>query len=777
VESQEQRCVRCGGSLAAGSTGSITQWLRVCHCNVKFEKEPADLASSKLQVCVDCGRRIGDRRLGSLTQWIFRHDCCDCSHPKPRDINEAELDKASIDEPSLVEDERLELEVDLEEWPGTRYKPLSLLGSGGFGTVYRCHDRVLNKTIALKVMRHLTPQQLVSFQYEAKAASRLNHPNIVQVYDFGATESGTPFMTMEFVNGVSLEQWLVNDGTLTVSQAVSVFRKVCNALAHAHRSGVLHRDIKSSNLLLVTDASDELEVKLIDFGAALLQSLEGQNLHARGSTIAGSPNYMPPDQFLGKQYDERSDVYAVGCSLFEALTGRTPFDEEETLETIRKQACLKPPKLSDINPLFVFSSELEEIVAKCLSKDPESRFQSMEELDEALSKLIEEDELLLPDPNPAPASVFASSAESGVSKAPPVVLIVMTVLILASTFVGWTAFVKTTGLAETKVKQAPIPDTQASVSDTASVIIEADKPRFVKMMIGDLPGLVARGSMADEDMVALKGRTDYKSLALAREEITGKGLVYIDAPIIRLSLNHTLLCDQYLPLLKKHKYLESLELEHNNVTDRGLVHLTQIPSLQSLSIGNDRITDSGINSLVHIKYLWRLKLVDAQRVTKVGLQRLSGAPRLEQLGLKGIDLKLHGLSWLPKLSGLRELYLEDCRIDDKLLESLATLRLEKVNLVGNKEINNSGLEKLGHMNRLRVLEIQDSPSVTPEAFEILHRMNPRLEINKLYEAQQLKPRLHKGRFSAPTGSIFKDLIELGDKSSKNSASWTLRSKM
>lgn len=761
VEVQEQRCPRCGGALDAGPTGSITQWLRVCHCKLDVKDEP-DIEVSKLQICYSCGRRIGGGRLGSLTQWIFRPDLCDCDKPEPRDIDEANLEIADVKGLALlVEDEQLEMEVDSAKWPSLRYKPLALLGSGGFGTIYRCQDRLLNKTIALKMMRHLTPQQMVAFQHEAKATSRFKHPNIVQVYDFGATDSGAPFMTMEYVNGISLDQWVEKNGTLNVNQAISVFRKVCDALAHAHRAGVLHRDIKSSNVLLIDAASENPEVKLIDFGVALFRTEEGVSLHVQGSTIAGSPNYMAPDQILGKQYDERSEVYGIGCTIFEALTGRTPFEGEHTLDTLRQQASLTPPRLSDIKPQDVFEEELEELVARCLSKDQEARFQSMKELEEALEGLKDQpEEVLLPEPELVPAPVVPPTDRKSLSRASPIVVALLIALIAVGSIGGWMAYHKATKIAETEMIPSKVPDVQKSVSGAAETLLEADRPRFIMAMKGGRDWLIAKGAVTDDDLIELKGRTDYHNLALVRDGVTGKGLVNLDASINMLTLSNTLLSDRYLPLLKKHKDLEFLEVDNTLLTDHGLVHLTEMPSLRSLNIGNDRITDAGIGVLVQIKRLHRLELTDAPKITAAGLQTLSKAPHLKQLVLKNFKVGSHDLSWLKKLPNLESIEFANSGIDDKALELLATTRLERIRLFNNKEITNSGLKKLGRIKRLKVLEIEDSPAVTQEALVALRRMNPRLEINPIDPAKAAKKKVRDSGFKTSTDTVLRDMLEI-----------------
>lgn len=757
--SQEQRCPRCGGMLNAGPTGSITQWLRVCHCSIVAPDEPESDVST-IQICYSCGRRIGGGRLGSLTQWIFRPDFCDCEVPQPREVNEADFDNGNNNSEAalLVEDDQLELEVDSAKWPSLRYKPIALIGHGGFGTIYRCHDRLLNKTIALKMMRHLTPQQLVSFQQEARATSRLTHPNIVQVYDFGATENGAPFMTMEYVDGISLDQVLIEYGTLNVDKAINVFCKVCDALAHAHRAGVMHRDIKSSNVIVIDPDADDPQVKLIDFGVALFRTEEG-TLHAQGSTIAGSPNYMAPDQVLGKSYDERSEVYGLGSTIFEALTGRTPFDGEHTLDTLRKQASMTPPKLIDIAPQGHFSEELEDLLARCLAKDQDSRFQSMNELKDALEAVKEypEEALVEETEHPIPTPVVPPIDRKSVSHSSPIVVTIFFGLIFAGAVVGFVAYSKANRLSEAKSLKTAVPDIQNSVKGATETILEAEKPRFLMSNRTGIPWLISKGAVSDEDLIGLKGRTDYENLTLGREDIVGRGLVYIDAPIKMLILSQTPIADQYIPLLKKHKTLESLDIAQTKISDRGAASLLLIPNLQSLHIGGGKITDQGLIYISQIKHLKNLHLVDVPDVTVKGLTTLSQAPHLEYLALSKVSSS-QDLSWLRKLPHLKYLEIEDDGINDRGFEQLLGLHIQSLGLKNNEAITDNGLKRLARLKDLRELNIEGSPLVTKETVVVLKRSNPGLQINLNQEEKEHKKR-NRG-FEAETGDVLKDMLEI-----------------
>ncbi len=368
----------------AGS-GSITQWIFACNCHDKsdIEAHPEHFAT-----CPICKKRVSDGRAGSLTQWVFRNESCTCAV----NINRTEkpsvkIDAKSQDLPTETYVEEIELELDPDSFPKDRYKPIAEIGRGAAGIVYLCRDRLLHKKVAVKVLRSVTPDQLMSFQREAKATSKLNHPCVVAIMDFGSTSSGAPYMVMEYAKGINLKQYVDTHGPLPLEQAIATFVQIADALEAAHRRGVFHRDLKSSNVLIVISGQGLIEVRVIDFGVAVVTHATQEPTMLQGITIVGTPAYMSPDQVNGYPYDARSEVYALGCVLFEALTGRVPFEGDTALETIAKHAQDPVPALRDLRS-GDFPDKLQTVVEKCLSKDPDLRFQTMSDLGEALESVI-----------------------------------------------------------------------------------------------------------------------------------------------------------------------------------------------------------------------------------------------------------------------------------------------------------------------------------------------------------------------------------------------------
>lgn len=282
-----------------------------------------------------------------------------------------------------------------------KYQIIGLLGVGGMGAVYHARHLLLNKEMALKTFRSesLTQEEFLRFQREAQAIAKLNHKNIVQVFDFGLSEDGMPYYTMEFLSGQSLLERLEECPFLPMEQAVDMAIQVSQGLALAHSKGVIHRDIKPGNIFLedgtllkgTTSKSGFDTPKIVDFGLASLttQSLEMQKLTTVGK-VFGSPPYMSPEQSCGKLLTASTDIYSLGCTLFEALTGRPPFVAKSVIEMMEMHQDTIPPTLRLASGGRAFPDALEKVVAQMLGKYPKERQSGMEEVAEQLEKARKE---------------------------------------------------------------------------------------------------------------------------------------------------------------------------------------------------------------------------------------------------------------------------------------------------------------------------------------------------------------------------------------------------
>lgn len=264
-----------------------------------------------------------------------------------------------------------------------KYEIISLLGTGGMSAVYKAKHLLMRKIVAIKLMhpRLLNePQSLRRFQQEARAASRLSHPNAIAVHEFGI-EGDQPYLVMDYLDGLSLADLIKQDGKIDAQRCLHIFVQACDALSDAHRHGIVHRDLKPGNIMLTKSNDDDCYVKVVDFGIAKIVSGGGDSLKLTSTgEVFGSPLYMSPEQCVGSVLDSRSDIYSMGCLMYEALTGAPPFIGNNVLETILKQSSEPAPGLGTINGDIRVVQKLDAIVLKCLAKAPEQRYQSMEEL-------------------------------------------------------------------------------------------------------------------------------------------------------------------------------------------------------------------------------------------------------------------------------------------------------------------------------------------------------------------------------------------------------------
>ncbi len=278
------------------------------------------------------------------------------------------------------------------------YRIEAKLGEGGMGVVYRAFDTHLDRPVAIKILRAdatTSPERRRRFQQEAKAASALNHPNIVHIYDIGSS-GGTDYIAMEFVDGKTLDR-LIGKSGLVLNDALKYAIQVADALARAHAARIVHRDLKPANIIV----SEDGRVKLLDFGLAKLTATADidseagtatmtarEDVQTEEGTILGTVAYMSPEQAEGKKLDARSDLFSFGSVLYEMVTGRLPFEGVNKISTLSAILHEEPPPLAEVAPDL--PAELHKIISRCLRKDPARRAQHADDIKLALAELRED---------------------------------------------------------------------------------------------------------------------------------------------------------------------------------------------------------------------------------------------------------------------------------------------------------------------------------------------------------------------------------------------------
>ncbi|HSF03326.1 MAG TPA: serine/threonine-protein kinase, partial [Solirubrobacterales bacterium] len=253
-----------------------------------------------------------------------------------------------------------------------RYRILEPIGRGGMGSVYRAHDPTLDRLVAIKVMAQdaeAGAEAKTRFLREAQSAARLNHPNIITVYELGE-DQGRVFIVMELLEGDPLSRVIARVPTLPLRRKIGLMMQICEGLAFAHQRGVVHRDMKPANVFVLQNG----HVKILDFGIARVGSSE----LTRTGLLMGTPNYMSPEQARGRRTDSRSDIFSVGVLFYELLSGRKPFVGEDYFETLDKVRYEEPVPLvqltTGLSPVLIAT------VQRAMAKDPAARYQSLEDM-------------------------------------------------------------------------------------------------------------------------------------------------------------------------------------------------------------------------------------------------------------------------------------------------------------------------------------------------------------------------------------------------------------
>ena len=271
-----------------------------------------------------------------------------------------------------------------------RYEVTRVLGEGGMGTVYEAKHKALGRAFAMKVLRRdlAEDEELCArFTQEAKATAAIKHPHIVSISDFGTLPDARPYFVMELLTGRTLSSIVKDQGPFDPVRGAPIAAKVALGLAAAHAAGVVHRDLKPENIFVMPGAAED-DVRVVDFGAAMLA---GASRLTKAGVVFGTPHYMSPEQATGQKVDHRADVYALGVIMYEMFTGRVPFEDDTYMGVLTQHIYVQPAPPSQFVPERARAlGAIEGIILKSLEKQPEDRFQSMQEVADALGEAVHE---------------------------------------------------------------------------------------------------------------------------------------------------------------------------------------------------------------------------------------------------------------------------------------------------------------------------------------------------------------------------------------------------
>lgn len=670
------KCAKCGKTRA--KVASITQWIVFgdrCNCDAPktddlIPGELTELQQRQGATCPRCGGSLS-KHDGSLTQWVFRSTPCKCGYQA--EVEAAPVAAASEQPEYSADDEALD--VDAERFPLERYTALELIGSGQQGDVYKARDRLLSRLVCVKVLKmyELLPELVIRFQREAQAGGKLTHPCLTTVLDFGLTGKGQPFLVMEYCSGTPLNKIVQERGPLPVSLALVLFLKVCEGMQHAHAHGVLHRDLKASNVLVLDIDSGQPAIKIIDFGlAGLLDTTAGVGELTGEGVLMGTPAYMSPEQVQQKRLDERSDIYSIGCLMFETLTGRQLFEGESALAVLNMQVTLPPPTLEKAAPNLVFPDRLDYVLQKTLNKNPDDRFQTVAGLKIALSDLTE--------PSPEPEAIIDTPADPPVLFPPvqPVQSNLKSILIAV-------ALVLLIGGATIAVISTISSDTTAEIPD-----------RFDEYKVADMLWLFASGNFhgPENSRKLLRcGRVTHLKV-IDPEFADGDIEPLQDLKKIKvLDLSDTNISDKALNKIAKISTLRSLILNNNQrITDANLDALEPLKKLRTLSLSGTSVTDRGVRTLGQLPNLRVLDLSNLKDITRASLLVLAKRPEFFGVRIGGTSIKPEDIELLSGIKSLKAVSLANLDITDREMEILGRLKLLLLDVSGNKRITLAGVK-------------------------------------------------------------------------------------
>ena len=408
-----------------------------------------------------------------------------------------------------------------------RYHILKKLGEGGMGTVYLAEHVKMGRKAALKVMNpgmNSDADAIARFNREAANASRLNHPNVCGIYDFGETADGLIYLAMEFIEGESLTSLIEKNGYLAAPRAASIIHQAADALAVAHDYGIVHRDLKPDNIMIARGRDGSDLVKVVDFGIAKASSSDAQKVTKTG-LVVGTPEYMSPEQLAGDKLDGRSDIYSLGLVAFNCLTGLLPFPSNSAQEAMIMRLTDQPKTLAEMKPDIQWPAELQAVMDKVLARDADLRYQKSSEFGRDIAKAVEhmpaavaategtmvmgaaaaevpktrmsaKSAATMKLSAAAPAAATVAVPAAAPAKKSPVMMIVAAVVVIGG-IGGAAVFMKGSGsalpVAAKTDAAAPAPNTPTNNPSTAPADTLAGKPSGTKQAGTKSPGVQPMG--------------------------------------------------------------------------------------------------------------------------------------------------------------------------------------------------------------------------------------------------------------------------------------------
>lgn len=731
-------CTSCGMPLRAMRGGSLTQWISACAC---VSSGPTRARSGKYLACSRCRKRIHTGKRGSITSWVFQEDICSCVAPRAgwEDGSRFEEAPAAGDDQKGNSSQALP-DLDDDSFPRERYEPRALLGIGDAGVVYLCLDSKSQNEVAVKVIHLPEGQELLWFQQEARATSRLNHPGIIKVLDFGVSDGGAPYMVMEYAPGVTLRRVLDSYGALSVDSALDIMTQILSALGHAHEEGMLHGDVCPENVIVVNDDIERIDIRLIDFGIARITGDTRTDGGGADQVMGGHVLYMAPDKVLGYDTTVRSEIYSLGCMFFEMLTGDTPFGGTTQMEVVEEHAAKPAPSLAQATGLD-WPEAFESLVARALSKNPDERFGSAFEMQQAIKELTDQVGPAPEADEPVEVRVEDRKQRNLHRELLTVSFLAAMVLIVAGAVLYQSFQSDPIGSAledysRVSAENAEEPESPAR---DRSPEIKARKPFFSKRgprpdSLRPVNWTVSARNATDVDLERLAGDTAIEYLDVSFSRINGSGFSRIShLPLLAVRANRCSLSRKGLVSLCSIQSLNSLDLEGVNGLDRESIQsIAGLSRLAHLSLRDCHLDDEEIEPLKALSGLRSLTVTGNSRITDGGLMPVIRAnPRLSSLFLGGSGASLTSLGAIAEPGKMMALGITDIAITVEDIEKRLNYPNLLVLFLSGSHLKDDHIKALKKFKKLRLLLLLESPNVSEDAVFEFNQAVPRCRVSRV----------------------------------------------
>lgn len=640
-----------------------------------------------------------------------------------------------------------------------KYEILNEIGSGGMGTVYRVRQIMINKICALKVIPadSLNDVLISRFQREARMMASLDHVNLGRVFDFGIFQN-QPYMVMEYVDGIPLSKQ-ISEGVLQPEEAIDIFGQVLEALAHAHKKNVLHRDVKPSNIMIMqlnpsaqSETSRVRRAILLDFGIAkkfdseedvsTAEKSKTQALTRTGEMI-GSPLYMSPEQAHGEKLTERSDLYSLGCSLFESLTGTPPLVGKSTVDTLILHMEKPAPTLKEASLGKDFPAGLERVVNTLLAKNPQHRYQSADEAKRALTLSLTsgaealEPSSVKPQHTISPMLMILGAAslvaiislaayvsvqgEHALRKPLPqdidTIKLDQTTMVVAKDIFEnkddnnkKLSTTKHPQPSEKSIENLEAGEDEEEYEDPVNFKIEPEKPLDAEKIHGNERVLTLRGrTLTPAEVSLIENNPNIQILGLVGATFPHEMIGKLSANVKVMRLSDTHLQDEDLKSIGKNIYLNVLLLNANPITNKGLRHLAQLKFLWLLELGNTHINTAGIRELRQLPSLTQLSLKKNRNIDNAAAEEISALVGVRILDLSQTKVTGKGISHLHHIPMLASLNLESNRLSDKDIVGIKNIASLKTLVLVHNKISGAGVKHFVPLKHLVSLDLDRNP--------------------------------------------------------------------